>query len=69
MTGARIGTRFEPIGQDVVGLLGRCIPAMRGYDLTVRYNAWLGLAKARSQREQRCWNGGDPGRQQAMANA
>lgn len=55
--------------KDVVGKLGGCTPAMRGYDLTVRYNAWLGLAKARSQREQRCWNGGDQGHQQAMADA
>ncbi|WP_425126023.1 hypothetical protein [Burkholderia cepacia] len=55
--------------KDVVGKLGWCTPAMRGYDVTVRYNAWLGLAKARSQRGQRCWNGGDQGHQQAMADA
>jgi RHS repeat-associated protein len=52
-----------------VGSLGACRAGMTIDQLTERYYAWLNLATARSMRDQKCWNGGDDGHQQAQAAA
>ena len=46
-----------------------CKLGMSYYQLSVRKDAWLNLATARAQRDERCWNGGDEGHQQAQADA
>ena len=52
-----------------VGALGKCQVGMSPWQIRQRYNAWLGLAVARAKRDQKCWNGGDVGHQQAQADA
>ena len=52
-----------------VGKLGACRAGMSRYELMTRKQAWLDLATARAQRDQKCWNGGDLGHQQAQASA
>jgi uncharacterized protein RhaS with RHS repeats len=52
-----------------VGRLGACRAGMSQYELRVREQAWLNLATARAKRDQKCWNGGDAGHQQAQADA
>jgi RHS repeat-associated protein len=51
-----------------VGMLGKCRAGMSKYELRIRKAAWLRLAQARSQREQKCWNGGDLGHQTQLAD-
>jgi len=46
-----------------------CTPGMSRYQLKIRHAAWLALAIARARRDQKCWGGGDPGHQQAQADA
>jgi RHS repeat-associated protein len=46
-----------------------CAPGMSRYQLKIRHAAWLALAIARAKRDQTCWAGGDPGHQQAQADA
>ncbi|WP_232362563.1 hypothetical protein [Desulfogranum mediterraneum] len=46
-----------------------CKAGMSYYQLSVRKDTWLNLAAARAQRDERCWNGGDEGHQQAQADA
>lgn len=53
----------------VVESVGACRQGMSRYQLQVRYVAWLNLAAARARRDQVCWGGGDPGHQQAQADA
>lgn len=52
-----------------VGALGACRPGMSRWELQQRLSAWLALATARAQRDTRCFAGGDPGHQQAQADA
>ena len=51
------------------GALGKCRPAMSCGELRVRRSAWLAEAVARAHRDVLCWGGGDPGHQQAHAQA
>ena len=51
------------------GNLGKCLPGMSPAALLQRQSAWLNLAIARARRDMYCWNGGDPGHQQAQADA
>jgi type VI secretion system secreted protein VgrG len=65
----------DQLNQDVqnakgtVGGLGACRMGMTPSQIRQRYYAWLQLAIARAKRDQKCWNGGDPGHQQAQADA
>jgi hypothetical protein len=52
-----------------VGQLGACWPGMTKAELLTIRQAWLELATARSKRDQKCWDGGDDGHQQAQADA
>ncbi|GGX96902.1 hypothetical protein GJV26_09175 [Massilia dura] len=51
------------------GKLGACKAGMSRGQLQERYRAWIDLASARAQRDQKCWSGGDLGHQQAQADA
>jgi type VI secretion system secreted protein VgrG len=55
--------------KNTVGKLGACKAGMSKYQLGIRYYAWLGLAVARANRDQKCWGGGDDGHQQAQSDA
>jgi RHS repeat-associated protein len=55
--------------KNVVNALGACRPGMTPDQLRLRYYAWLDLATARAIRDQKCWNGGDDGHQNAQAQA
>jgi type VI secretion system secreted protein VgrG len=46
-----------------------CQAGMTLNQLLDRATAWLQLAVARAIRDQKCWAGGDPGHQQAQADA
>lgn len=51
------------------GNLGKCRAGMSWGQLAVRKKAWVDEGAARSRRDTKCWNGGDPGHQQAQAQA
>ena len=46
-----------------------CRPGMSRFQLLERANDWLALAQARAQRDQRCFDGGDPNHQTEQATA
>jgi RHS repeat-associated protein len=52
-----------------VGTLGKCMPGMSRVELQTRADAWLNLAISRARRDQKCWQGGDIGHQNAQADA
>ena len=52
-----------------VGRLGGCRPGMSPAELAARYGAWVREGVARARRDQKCFNGGDEGHQQAQAAA
>jgi RHS repeat-associated protein len=52
-----------------VGSLGACRAGMTVDQLTERYYAWLDLARARTIRDYKCFNGGDDGHQEAQSQA
>jgi cytochrome c556 len=52
-----------------VGALGKCRAGMSRYELQIRADAWLDLAISRARRDQKCWQGGDEGHQDAQAEA
>jgi RHS repeat-associated protein len=55
--------------KDKVGALGKCVAGMSRYQLQIRADAWLDLAISRARRDQKCWQGGDDGHQQAQSDA
>jgi uncharacterized protein RhaS with RHS repeats len=61
--------RLVQQAKDRVGALGACRPGMSRAELSARHGAWLALAIARARRDNKCWNGGDEGHQQAQAAA
>ncbi|MBN6151933.1 type IV secretion protein Rhs [Xanthomonas sp. AmX2] len=52
-----------------VSVVGACRVGMSWGQLAVRHRAWVELAAARAQRDQKCYAGGDDGHQQAQADA
>ena len=46
-----------------------CKEGMSWWQLRTRKNDWLDLAQARAQRDQKCYNGGDPDHQDAQITA
>lgn len=51
------------------GIGAACKSGMSRWELTIRKDSWLRLARARSQSIQRCWNGGDETHQDQTAQA
>ena len=65
---ARLKARVDAAKQRPADL-GGCKAGMSERELGVRRAAWLEAATARSIFNQKCWSGGDPGHQRALAQA
>lgn len=57
------------VAKKAAGAMGKCNSGDSCAVLRAKSGAWLGLALARSRLHKKCFSGGDPGHQQALADA